>query len=340
MKLVKCLVLLVIMLLAVTGCDVLGLDDDADDAAQTVADSTLFVLSSAGKYISAFNYVRGELIKENFVELKSESAAANFCVWEDKILVAATAYGALMVYDAKNGAKIREVNLGDGVKPAFVTAKNGTAFVTATQGAKKLHRVDLGDFSVISAAGGDCLQNAYFCDADGLLYVSDIEDLSNPAGKVLAFDPQSLSLVKSYQTTVKNPQAIIFDSDKILVACVGQSWGTAVSGAIEQISAAGVSSTEWSGKFPSVFVDYLGKIYANAGYGVAGLFNAQDVGQSLAAVNYCVAAADVKGEFLAATESNWSSDDGKAHLYLYKNGEKFASFQVGDSPSCVNFYKK
>ncbi len=342
---IKLVILMALVLQVLTGCNFLGLDDDDDEQISIMIespDSTLFVMSSTGKYIAAFNYISGVEIKQNFVELKSESVAENFCLWEDKILVAATNYNALHIYDAKSGSLLKEVNLGEGVKPAFVIATGGAAYVSATEGAKKLHRVDLTDYEVISVAGGDCLQNVYYNEADDLLYVSDIQDMYNPAGKLLVFDPISLAEEKRYENISQNPGAIIYDEGKILVACAGKSWSDPlVDGAIAKFDVSGVyTKTSLVGSYPSRLVSYQNKVYANAGFGVAGLFNALDVSDKLEAIDYSVNAMAAKDDYLVTTESNWCSDDGKAHFYIYKEGVEVGEFLVGDCPSCVRFYKK
>ncbi len=339
-KLFKLLILVGVVLQLFVGCNILGLDDDDDEAIKTSADSTLFMLSSTGKYISAFNYISGVEIKQNFVQLESESVASDFCVWEDKILVAATAYSALNIYSADDGKLIKQVPLGDGVKPAFVIASGGVAYITASQGANKLHKVDLTDYTLTSVAGGECLQNIYYNDEDGSLYVSDIEDLYSPAGKLLVINPENLTVIKSYDDVSQNPQDIICDNGSIYVACGGQSW-SGVNGAIDKFAIDGTrTASPLIGKYPSRLVRYKGNIYATAGYDINGLFSVQDTSDVLVAKDYSVAAVVAKGDYLVTTQSNWTSSDSKAHLYIYQSGVLKSEFQVGDSPSCVRFYKK
>ncbi len=338
----KLLILMGVVSQLFVGCSILGLDDDDDDqVVLTSADSTLFVLSSTGTYIAAFNYISGEEIKQDFVELESESSASDFCVWEDKILVAATKWNALMVYSADDGEKITEIPLGDGVKPAFVIAHEGVAYVTASEGAKKLHKVDLNDYTVTSVAGGDCLQNIYYNENDNLLYINDIENMYSPAGQLLVISPESLATVQTYETISQNPQGIAYYDGSLFVACSGQSWGTPVDGAIDRFDASGIrSATRFAGKYPSCLVEYHEGVYANAGFGVAGLFNVQDTSDQIAAIDYSVVVVVAKGDYLATTQSNWTSPDNKAHLYIYDDGVLWREFEIGDSPSCVRFYKK
>lgn len=335
------------------GCSILGLDSDDDTSAYRLPapENTVLVLSSTGKYISAYDYKSGKLLKKNFVELEEESSAVNFWVTEDKILVAATSYNALLVYDLNYGTKLQEIKLSDNAKPSHVAASGDLAYITTSEGDYNLFKVDLNSYQVQKKAKiGACLQNILIA-SDGNLYISDIENLYSPQGALLKVDPQELTTLQQWDLSDKsasNPQALVEQNGAIFLACAGISWGENKNpGAILKLEN-GILSTFYapSGEqniYPGALTGQDDKLICSKGFGQMGALTIATNSATASPygnLDFSVYALDSKGDYCAFSQSNWSSADEKAYLHLYRSEILQAKLECGNDPACLRFVAK